>query len=573
MLTYPKKENVMNLLGKGNDPKFWSETVRNNECFKFYRDEQLKNWEKLCENDTMETLKYTEFRLYGINGNRTIFQAPYYRRRVQVETATILSLIYPEEQKYLDYAMDMIFNICNEYSWCIPAHLPKLLEVVNQTHLDLFACETAYMLAEIYTLLGERLDPLIRERIKYEVKWRVVDSFLKHNNWGWEVHNTANWAAVCGGSVGCTFMLLFPELFDTIKPRLDFTMENYLRGFKDDGFCAEGTHYWHYGFGFFCSYAEMLRTYSEGKENYFERPKVKAIATFIQKMFLSGTKSVSFSDGGDGLHYQIGLLHFLKNEYPEDVSVFSPEYSYINDGCGRFCWLVRGATWFDEDVYNNPTADDVPAEYYGNDTQWLIKRTANYGFAAKAGHNNEPHNHNDVGSFIIAKNGKQYITDPGPGTYSQQYFAAATRYTLLECSSLGHCAPYFGDVIQKVGEQYTATDVKFENGVFSMDIAGAYGSDEVVSIKRAFSFTESSIALTDKFIYTGTEAITDRLVSQIKPQLLDGKIVCDEATITYDTDAAEVEISEGLTSRNKTIYLIDFKLKDGIDEIKFTFSV
>ena len=29
----------MNLLGKGNDPKFWSETVRNDVLYAFYRDE------------------------------------------------------------------------------------------------------------------------------------------------------------------------------------------------------------------------------------------------------------------------------------------------------------------------------------------------------------------------------------------------------------------------------------------------------------------------------------------------------------------------------------------------------
>ena len=133
----------MNLLGKGNDPKFWSETVRYDDLYKFYRDEQLSNWEAYCLEEDIPSLKYTEFRLYGINGDRGTFQKPYYRRRVQVETAAILALIYPEEQKYLDYAMDMIFAICAEYSWCIPAHLPNLLTQVRKKHLDLFACETA----------------------------------------------------------------------------------------------------------------------------------------------------------------------------------------------------------------------------------------------------------------------------------------------------------------------------------------------------------------------------------------------------------------------------------------------
>ena len=561
----------MNLLGKGNDPAFWSEEVRNKECYKEYREFQLKNWENLCVNNNIDALKYTEFRLYGLNGNRTVFQKPYYERRVQVETAVILALIYPEEQKYLDYAMDMIFAICNEYCWSIPAHQPRLLEVVNKTHLDLFACETGYMLAEVYTLLGDRLEPLIRERIKTEVEKRVINSFLKTTTWGWEIKNTANWAAVCGGSVGCTFMLLFPEKFYEIKPRLDFTMENFLSGYQDDGFCAEGTHYWHYGFGFFCAYADMLKTFSGGKYDYFERPKVHAIATFVQKMYLSGLRCVSFSDGEDTLEYHIGLLHYLKNKY-DDVVVYSPEYSYINDFCGRFTWLVRAATWLDEDIYNNPAPDNASAEYYGKDTEWFVKKTEKYGFAAKAGHNNEPHNHNDVGAFIIAKDSKQIVSDLGRGIYSQQYFAADTRYGILECSSLGHSVPYFGDCVQKFGAQYSSTDVKFENGIFTMDIAGTYGSEDVKSAVRTFSFEDNKIVLNDKFVYTGSNPITDRLILLVKPVINGGSVVCEGLEIKFDPGEATLNVIESKASNGRNIYFADFVLNDGISEITLEFN-
>ena len=561
----------MNLLGKGNDPKFWSETVRYDDLYKFYRDEQLANWEKYCTEDEIPSLKYTEFRLYGINGDRGTFQGPYYRRRVQVETAAMLALIYPEEQKYLDYAMNMLFAICAEYSWCIPAHLPNLLKQVRKKHLDLFACETAFTLSTIYTLLGDRLDPLIKERIKYEVKTKVVDAFIERTDWSWATTNKANWAAVCAGSMGCSVMLLFPELFEELKPRIAFAMENYLSGFADDGFCAEGTHYWHYGFGFFCAYAEMLRIFTDGKDDYFKREKVHSIATFIQKVYLSGVKSVSFSDGGENCHYQIGLLHFLKKESP-DVVVYSPKYSYINDGCGRICWLVTAATWLDRDIYYNPAPDNATAEYYGKDTEWLIKRTDSYGFAAKAGNNNEPHNQNDVGAFIIAKNSRQLITDLGPGVYSQQYFSADTRYGIIECSSLGHSVPYFGDTVQKYGSEFTSTDVKFENGVFSFDMAGAYGDERVRSIKRAFSFTDKEITLQDSFDYTGDAPITERLVTRISPEVGDGFVTVGELNIFFDKNACTLSVKEGKTSRNTELYFIDFELKDTVREITLKFE-
>lgn len=560
----------MNLLGKGNDPKFWSETVRNGECYEAYRKFQFDNWNKLCTDEVEDAFKYTSFRLYAINGDRGVFQGPYYRRRVKLETAVILSLIYPEEEKYLDYAMEMIFAVCNEYSWAIPAHVPNLITVNNRTHLDLFACETAFMLSEVYTLLGERLEPLIRDRIRTEIDKRVINSFLKHENWGW-LNCTNNWAAVCAGSIGCTFMLMHPEMFESVKPRLDKAMENYLDGFKDDGFCTEGTHYWHYGFGFFCTYADMLCTFTDGKDNYFEREKVHSIATFIQKMYLSGKKSVSFADAGSSLDYHIGIVHFLKRKY-DDVKVYSPEYSYINDGCGRFCWLVRAATWLDEELYLNPVDDTVPAEYFGKDSQWFIKRTQSYGFAAKAGFNNEHHNHNDVGAFIIARNGEHIITDPGSGAYSKQYFSKDTRYTMIECSSLGHSTPYFGDICQKYGNEFAASDLSYDGGVFSFDMAGAYGDERVKHIIRSFEFTDDSIMLTDEFDYSGEAPITERFISTVKPEVKNGTVICGSVAIRYGKEITAVNISEAITSRRAVINLIDFVLAEGESTARFTFE-
>lgn len=561
----------MNLLGKGNSPEFWSDTVRHKDCYEAYRSFQHSNWEKLCTDEPEEAFKYTDFRLYGITGDRGKFQGPYYRRRVKLETAVILSLIYPEEPKYLDYAMEMIFAVCNEYSWTIPAHIPNLLTVNNRTHLDLFSCETAFMLSEVYTLLGDRLEPLIRERIKAEINKRVINSFLENDKWGWANNCTNNWAAVCAGSIGCTVMLMRPELFETVNPRIEKVMENYLRGFLDDGFCAEGTHYWHYGFGFFCTYADMVYTFTDGKINYFEREKVHTIATFIQKMYLSGNKSVSFADAGDTLEYHIGIVHYLKKKY-DDVKVYSPKFSYINDGCGRFCWLVRAATWLDEELYYNPADDSISAEYYAADTQWLIKRTENYGFAAKAGHNNEHHNHNDVGSFIIAKGGKHIVTDPGSGAYSQQYFAPATRYTIFECSSFGHSTPFFGDICQKVGSEHRATDVTFKDGIFSFDMALSYGDERVKKAKRAFSFTNSAITMKDSFDYFGDSPITERIIVTAEPQLLDGEVICDELKIKYGKEIKSVTYERFETTRKKIVYAIDFVLADGETCATFIFE-
>ena len=317
----------------------------------------------------------------------------------------------------------------------------------------------------------------------------------------------------------------------------------------------------------------MLRTYTGGKEDYFKREKVHAIATFIQKVYLSGLNSISFSDGDEICQYHIGLLHFLKNEYP-DVTVFDPKLSHVSDSCGRFCCYVRAATWFDPEIYKNPTSIGESSEYYGTDTKWLIKRTPSYGFAAKAGHNDEPHNHNDVGAFIIARNERQVITDPGPGRYSQQYFSKDTRYQMLECASLGHSVPYFndGEIIQKFGKEFGSVDAKFEKGIFSFDFAKAYGDERITSIKRSFSFTEDTITLTDKFVCNGIDSITERIISREKPEINDGEIAFSDTTVSFDNTLCVPSISTGVTTKNSTLYLIDFKLNKGVDKFTLIFK-
>ncbi len=559
----------MNLLGKATDKSFWSETVRNDKLYeKFVLD--FKNvWERLCEDKEIPELSYNKFKQFFITGERRSFEKVYFENRGRLSASAILSLIYPEETKYVDYLNDIIFAICNEYTWSVSAHHPDI-NVYNKTHIDLFAAETGFALAEIYTLLGDRLDTLIKGRIKAEINERIIDSFMSDKVFNWTRNCTNNWAAVCGGSVGCTFMLMRPDLFDQVKPRLDKVMESYLSGFEDDGYCLEGTGYWHYGFGFFISYADMLKRYTDGAEDYFARPKIRTIATFLQKAFLTETTSVSFADGDETSKYHIGTLHYLKTIYPDDVKVFSHELSYEHDNCFRFCLLLGSAIWRNADIYNNPDSLSANEEYYAENSEWYIKRSAKYSFAAKGGHNAEPHNHNDVGTFIFAKDGKQIIVDMGRGLYSKQYFNKATRYDFIECSSLGHNVPYFNeDIAQSFGAEYAASDVSFENGVLSMDLAPAYKDDAVKSIKRSFTLGEDNVVVSDTFDHTAA-SVTDRLVTLIKPTVEDGVITLDSAKITYDAALADVSVCEKDTSKKLHLYLIDFKLKEGVTHFEFT---
>jgi len=417
-------------------------------------------------------------------------------------------------------------------------------------------------------LLGNRLEPLIQNRIKAEVDRRIIHPFISecpYTGTGWELR-TYNWASVCMGAVACTMMLLRPELVDTAMiDRYEKTMATYLSGFGEDGVCMEGCAYWHYGFGFFVVYADMIRTFTGGVIDHFKNEKVKTIATFLQNMYLGAPAAVSFADGHRECRYHLGLVHYLKTEFPNDVQAFSPEYSYHYDYCERFCLHLRAASWLDESYFDHPD-ENVSTEFFAPNSEWLVKTTSSYAFATKGGSNAEFHNHNDVGSFIFAKHGRQLLVDLGAGEYTMQYFSHATRYTILECSSRGHNVPIVDGTHQYVGGEATAKGTKYENSVFSTDIAGAYACKGLEKIERSFAFTEDTVTLTDHIVYHGEGDIIERFVTLCQPVLVrEGVIQIDEATLIYDPSICDYELSSEQSTKNGTCYLIDLKLKKGTD--------
>lgn len=559
---------MKHLLGKAHDPAFWVQ-VREEDTYLPFRTQLLAYWETEKQHE-IPALHYSAYRRFVYDGDRDTYEKPYFKRRRALNAAAILAMIYPEREEYTVRLMDLIYAICDEYTWCLPAHQTELGKN-NNRHIDLFAAETGMCLSEIYALLSDRLEPLIADRIRVEVDRRIIQSFLD-TRFFWE-KNGSNWAAVCTGSVACTFMLMRPDLMPDVEERITTAMTYFLGGFGPDGVCEEGFAYWCYGFGFFTVWADMYRTFTEGKEDWFKLDKVKAVAPFLSRMYLTEACTVSFSDAGRTGRYPLGILHYLKDEYPDSVVVPNPAYSELMDGCGRWCTFLRTFTWLNE-AYLNPTTEaSSDMVYYAPSVHWLIKRSAAYSFAAKGGHNCEPHNHHDVGSFLLAKDGRQILTDPGSGIYTRQYFSS-TRYTFVACGSHGHSVPYFGTDedraekgfffgYQKDGRQYNAKDVSFKDDMFSMDIAAAYGEPAVHRVTRTFILEEHGFTLRDEFDVDHDLPITERLVS-LSPYIVgEGFATTDLATLTFDPACCSISTSVGDFRPECPVYFLDLRLKNG----------
>ena len=569
---------MKHLIGKAQEPAFWKQ-VREEAIYRPLREQLLRSLESEGW-DEIPALHYSAYRRFVYDGNRDEYENPYFKRRRMMNILAVLALIYPEREEYLVKLMDVIYAICDEYTWCLPAHQTELGKN-NNRHIDLFAAETGFCLSEIYTLLGSRFEPLIADRIRVEVDRRIIQSFLD-TTFFWERVGT-NWAAVCMGSVSCTFMLMRPELCPDLEERFCSAMRYFLGGFGPDGVCEEGFAYWCYGFGFFTVWADMIRTFTEGRVDWFKLDKVKAVAPFLSRMYLTEGCTVSFSDTGRTGRFNIGVLHYLKNEYPHEVVVPDPAYSELMDACGRWCTFLRTFTWMREEYLIAAGEAKADMTYYAPSVHWLVKRGATYSFAAKGGHNSEPHNHHDVGSFILAKDGRQILTDPGGGVYSRQYFSSP-RYTFVACGSHGHSLPYFGTDAdraergffygyQKDGKQFCAKDVVFDGDTFTLDIAPAYGEPSVHRVIRTFTLGEKGFTLQDEFDTEAGLPITERLVSLAPYTVGEGIATTDTATLTYDPALYEVSASVGDFRPDCPVYFLDLRLKDGVKDFRVTVTV
>ena len=565
----------MNLLGKATDPQFWSE-VRTNPDYKDAVDAVLKDYNQCCIGE-IETTKFSKFRLFKDKGDRTSYQEVFFKRQHRMYTMIFMCLIYPENEKYLELLQDTIWEICDQYVWALPAHIDNI-EVNDNCELDLDATTMSMALAMAKVMLEDRLHPLIKSRIDYEIDRRLVKPFFE-KRWHWEYRQN-NWTAVCAGATGCTIMLNRPELFALAQDRLNEDMRSYISSYKDDGVCVEGAGYWSYGFGYFVEYASMQKEFTKGEVDLLAGEKIKCISTILQKLFLDRDVIVNYGDCGAGTNVGVpaGFMYGLKQLYPSDLQLPPKERLSIQPHYFPFC--LRAFTCFDKSF----VAEDISesAEYYMGDCGWFVKRTPKYGFSARGGCNGESHNHNDVGNFILSIDNDQVIVDMGCRPYTRQYFEDGVRYTFLETSSRGHNVPIINGKYQaNIPGAYPTTT--FENGVFSVDFRVAYDIPELKKLVRNFSFNDTGVTVCDNFEIDGNCTFTERIVTFIEPTIGDGIVDYGKVAIKFDGSLASARVerdvhateldTDGNLKKGVDVYLVSIDVNEPKDKFEFNVFV
>ncbi|MBQ8393557.1 MAG: heparinase II/III family protein [Clostridia bacterium] len=543
------------MFDKIKDPVFIKE-VRESEKYALLRKRYKEHCERTIKAEPLNC-KFSKFRLFAEKGERNLYE---YAFNQHVDTLTLHAMntiIYGDE--HLSSLEDALYDVLSIYVWALPAHIPDINEE-NYYELDLASTAVGSTLATIDYLLGDKLHPQLKKRIDTELRRRILEPF-KHKIWHWEDRYN-NWTSVCAGHTAVTLMLKYPEEFETLLPRFSENMRKFIAGFSDDGVCYEGAGYWGYGLSSFVMYAMLLKEYTKGKIDYFTDKKVKDICCFFEKVTLYPDIITCYGDTGVDIKVNEFLMHSLKRIYPDDIWI--PQQSRMNLPSNQLAQILL----YIENYDNTVTSDELKnAEYYMGHAGWYTKRTDSYSFAARGGWNGDSHNHNDVGSFIFAKDNRQILCDMGTRYYTKDYFEMPKRYTYLETSSRGHNCPIINGQYQVNLPRHSVTS--FENGILSVDFGGIYGIDELKKLVRHFSSTDTSIAVRDEFEIEGEWSYTERFISYAEPKIINGVIEIDGVYIKFDPSKGEASYTTEMhytknlddTVNETLIYLTDIKVK------------
>ncbi|MGN6565172.1 MAG: heparinase II/III domain-containing protein, partial [Thermomicrobiales bacterium] len=342
--------------------------------------------------------------------------------------------------------------------------------------------------------------PVVTDRIERELQARVLQPYRAIDDWWWLGKQgdrpVNNWNPWINSNILATNLLIEPDsaVREQTVLRAIESVDLFLDGYHPDGGCDEGTSYWGRAGASLYDCLDLLSSASGGQLDAFDIPLVQEIGRYIYRMHIGGRWFVNFADGAaqvslDGpIVYQYGR-RIGDPKMAAQGAVAWREQAERLPGSGSIGRALRDLA-IEPEIAAADATPPLIAQAWLPGTEILTAReregsTDGLFLAVKGGHNAESHNHNDVGSFIVALDGAPVIIDAGVGVYTRQTFSAE-RYTIWTMQSAYHNLPLIDGHQQAPGREYHARDVHAditpEHAALTLDIAGAYPAE--VGLRR-----------------------------------------------------------------------------------------
>lgn len=499
----------------------------------------------------------TAYLAYERTGERNVMQEPLKSDRIALNTLMLAELA-EGKGRFTDQLIDGMWHICHMPSWVLSAHLPRQrshrsLPDPREQLIDLGSGALGAQVAVAWHFFNkefDKVDPVISYVIQDAVKRQILDPYLnpaeyKANWWlGFDIEKGRllnNWTPWCNADVILCFLLMEkdPERLEQALKQSVRSVDKFMAYIKKDGACEEGPAYWGHAAGKLYDYLQIMHDASGGRFSFFETPLIRDMGEYISRSYVKDGWVVNFADATAKLSFTPSLIYNYGKAVGSREMMDFALYNLADKSKGTFR-LPGPVIWNDayralESLRNinemtseaeqlnaavgsgrsldscmDSLREKVPSFVWYPETEFCYMRNGNWFFAAKGGHNNESHNHNDIGTFILYVDGVPMFADAGVGTYTKKTFSEE-RYTIWSMQSDWHNLPMINGSSQVFGREHRSSDVSVSSrrngGVFSLDISGAYmGAADCRSWKRSYDLNGKRLIITDKFHLNGRHA-------------------------------------------------------------------
>ena len=444
---------------------------------------------------------------YSRTGKRAGYEKVYFDYLAAIDRLALAACLSGDE-KYVRRLEPLLAPLCGLPSWLRPAHdVGQKNWKGEAVTIDLVSSHVGWRLALLRQVFRSRFSPETVSMLDRELEKRVIAPFERMvagrqpPHW---LYARNNWNIVCLANVGGTLLAadLAPErrwkLLDAVIKHSTY----FLDGFGTDGYCSEGMSYWSYGFGRYLILSLALYKASDGKLNLMDRPQARLAGKYPEKIRISETLFPAFSDCTPGVAMPrnwIGVRDYLTgtpSEYWKSVRIYSrPSFT-------EAALLLN----FPRPEQKSGDVKLPPASFSEfPDAGIFVMRPAagaktRLSAAVKGGSNDEFHNHNDVGGFVLAVDGTvPVIVDPGSEYYSGRSFSSR-RYESNLNNSFGHSVPRINGELQIAGKNTRSKVVKKEVSDeqirIAFDIRNAYRQvPGIGKLERTFRYSREGTGL------------------------------------------------------------------------------
>jgi len=528
----------------------------------------------------MTATRYMDFHRTGARFNapgETLSYETMSSQRRSALSALVLAECTEYKGRFMDDIVDLIWCICEETTWCIPAHKAAALNDPDnplrnkEPAIELFSAQTGAMLSCVHYLLEDELSAVSRfipERIEDEIKTRILDNYLERDDYFWmAIQNPTylnNWCPWISSSCLCCFLLLERDAHRLTKAiyKASKGIDAFIDSYGEDGGCDEGPGYWRVAGEALFDCLELLYLATEGRVTLYGNEKIRRIFQYTYKMYIGGRCSVNFADGGPYAACEPGKAFLIgKRIEDERMTAYAKSLYMEETGPAQGDARIYRKMW-SLDARQSLKSVTASGSFYlrdhwFNDIQVMTARQAGgspngFFIAAKGGHNGDNHNHNDVGHFILYYDAKPIIIDLGVESYSRKTFGAQ-RYDIWTMQSSYHSLPEINGCQQKDGREFAAADVAYavegNRTSLTMSLKGAYPRESAIGMwvrNIVFDRGGAMIGIYDKYkLPEDKGCVTFNFMTSLKPlELPGGRLDFGKVYMEYPGEVASFGCEE-----------------------------